>query len=392
MEKKEMKEETLLVHAGRHPDRFAGAVNTPVFRTSTVIARDMDEWDRKHAEQASVHEPELFYGRHGTPTSKLLQEAMAELEGGFRSLVYPSGVAACVTAIMAFAGAGDHVLVPDSVYGPVRRISGTMFKRFGIQVEFYEPAIGAGIEALIKPETKVVYVEAPGSMTFEMQDIPAIADVAHRHGAVVIADNTWATPLYFRSFEKGVDVSVHAATKYVTGHSDTMLGIATVNEACYERLKAATLDLGQAASPDDCYLAARGLRTLGVRLARQGESALTVAAWLRERPEVARIMCPALPGDPGHEIWRRDFLGTAALFAFTLRPEWAGKRRAFIDSLKLFALGGSWGGYESLVMPIDPPRTVTPFAEKGAGVRLHVGLENVDDLLADLKQAFAAIA
>jgi cystathionine beta-lyase len=387
-----MKDDTRIVHAGRHPENFQGAVNTPVYRTSTVISQNMDEWDRKHREQASTHEPDLFYGRHGTPTSKALQEAMAELEGGFKSFVYPSGVSACVTAILAFAGQGDHVLVPDSVYGPVRRISGTMFKRFGIEVEFYDPAIGTGIEARMRPQTRVVYTEAPGSMTFEMQDIPAIAAVAHRHGAVVVMDNTWATPLLYRAFDHGVDISVHAATKYVTGHSDAMLGVATTTEACYERLKAATLDLGQVASPDDCYLALRGLRTLGVRLKQQGGAAIRIAEWLETRPEVAQVMSPALPGDLGHAIWKRDFLGASGLFAFALKPEFAGSRRGFIDALKLFALGGSWGGYESLVMPIDPPRTVTQYAHPGAGVRLHVGLEDVDDLIADLDRAFAAVA
>ncbi|NGN43005.1 cystathionine beta-lyase [Mesorhizobium sp. CGMCC 1.15528] len=387
-----MKDDTRIVHAGRHPENFRGAVNTPVYRTSTVISQNMDEWDRKHREQASTYEPDLFYGRYGTPTSKALQEAMAELEGGFKAFVYPSGVSACVTAILAFAGQGDHVLVPDSVYGPVRRISGTMFKRFGIEVEFYDPGIGSGIEARMRPQTRVVYTEAPGSMTFEMQDIPAIAAVAHRHGAVVVMDNTWATPLLYRAFDHGVDVSVHAATKYVTGHSDAMLGVATTTEACYERLKAATLDLGQVASPDDCYLALRGLRTLGVRLRQQGGAAIRVAEWLETRPEVTQVMSPALPGDPGHAIWKRDFLGASGLFAFALKPEFAGSRRTFIDALKLFALGGSWGGYESLVMPIDPPRTVTQYAYPGAGVRLHVGLEDVDDLIADLDRAFATVA
>ncbi|MBS7706337.1 cystathionine beta-lyase [Chelatococcus asaccharovorans] len=386
-----MKNDTRIVHAGRHPEDFKGAVNVPVYRTSTVIARNMDEWDRKHREQASTNEPDLFYGRHGTPTSKALQQAMAELEGGFRSFVYPSGVSACVTAIMAFAGQGEHVLAPDSVYGPVRRISGTMFKRFGIETEFYDPRIGEDIEALVRPTTRVIYVEAPGSLTFEMQDIPAIAAVAHRHGAVVVMDNTWATPLLFRAFDHGVDVSVHAATKYVTGHSDTMLGVVTANEACYERLKAATLDLGQTASPDDCYLALRGLRTMGVRLARQGQAATELAAWLASRPEVERVMSPALPDDPGHAIWKRDFLGASGLFAFALKPDLAKFRREFIDALKLFALGGSWGGYESLVMPIDPPRTVTRYAYSNAGIRLHVGLEDPDDLKDDLAQAFGLI-
>lgn len=386
-----MQTETNVVHAGRHPEDFLGAVNTPVYRASTVLSSNMAEWEAKHRQQASVNEPELFYGRHGTPTSKSLQEAVAELEGGYKSFVYPSGVAACVTAILAFAGAGDHVLVPDSVYGPVRRIAGTMFKRFKIEVEFYDPAIAANIETLIRPQTRVVYVEAPGSMTFEMQDIPAIAAKAHAHQAVVIMDNTWASPLYFQPFTKGVDVSIQAATKYIVGHSDAMLGITTTTEACYERLKAATLDLGQVASPDDCYLALRGLRTMALRLERHGQNGLRLAQFIAKQPEVARVMHPALAGDPGHALWQRDFTGTCGLFAFSLQPSLKHLRTPFIEALRLFGLGGSWGGYESLVMPIDPPRTIRPEQHVGTGLRIHAGLENVDDLLDDLEQAFCVI-
>lgn len=386
-----MKPSTRVLHAGRHPERYDGAVNTPVVRTSTVIARDMTEWDRKHREQASLHEPALFYGRYGTPTSKALEEAMAELEGGHGAFVFPSGVAACTAAILAFVETGDHILVPDSVYGPVRRISGTLLKRFGVTVEFYDPVIGGDIERVMRPETRLVYTEAPGSLTFEMQDIPAIAEAAHRRGAIVLCDNTWATPLYFRSFSHGVDVSIHAATKYVTGHSDAMIGVVTTNEACYRALKSASQDLGQIASPDDCYLALRGLRTMAIRLERHGRSALAVATWLQSRPEVERVMYPGLPSDPGHALWQRDFLGASGLLSFTLTQEYAPFRSAFIDRLGLFALGGSWGGFESLVMPVDPIRTATDYVTPGAAVRLHVGLEDHEDLFADLEKAFSAL-
>lgn len=386
-----MKRETTLIHAGRHPENFLGAVNPPVYRTSTVLARDLAEWDEKHRQQATHDEPALFYGRHGNPTSRSLQEAVAEIEGGYKGFVYPSGVSACTSAILSCVAAGDHMLVPDSVYGPVRRISGTLLKRMNVEVEFYDPAIGAGIEALIRPNTSVVYVEAPGSLTFEMQDIPAISEVAHRHGAVVIMDNTWATPLYFRPFEKGVDISVHAATKYIVGHSDAMLGVATATREMYDRLKATTLDLGQIASPDDCYIGQRGLRTLHVRLERHWQNGLKLANWVKEQPEVTTVLHPALPDDPGHALWKRDFQGACGLFAFVMDEAQQSKRAAFIDALALFGLGGSWGGFESLVMPVMPPRTVTPWPHKGPCFRLHAGLENVDDLIADLDHAFQTI-
>ncbi|MDC9821289.1 cystathionine beta-lyase [Pectobacterium polonicum] len=386
-----MKPETKVIHAGRHPDDFLGAVNTPVYRTSTVICSSMAEWDSKQRQQTSFDEPELFYGRHGTPTTKSLQEAIAELEGGYKSFVYPSGVSACATAILAFTSADDHVLVPDSVYGPVRQIAGTLLKRFRINVEFYDPALGADIEKLFRPETRVVYTEAPGSMTFEMQDIPAIAEAAHRHGAIVVMDNTWASPLYFQPFTKGVDISVQAATKYIVGHSDVMMGIVTATEATYQRLKATTHELGLLASPDDCYLAQRGLRTLHVRLERHYQTGLRLAEFIARQPEVARVIHPALPDDPGHALWKRDFTGASGLFAFALHSALSHKRTAFVEALTLFGIGGSWGGYESLILPLNPVRSVHPDTHPGTLLRIHAGLESVDDLLADLERAFALI-
>jgi cystathionine beta-lyase len=386
-----MKHETQLVHAGRHPERFHGAVNPPVYRTSTVLARDVEDWQEKHRQQATDDEPILFYGRHGTPTSRALQEAVATIEGGYKGFVYPSGVSACATAILSSVSAGEHMLVPDSVYGPVRRISGTLLKRLGIEVEFYDPRIGVAIETMFRPTTRAVYVEAPGSLTFEMQDIPAIAAAAHRHDVIVIMDNTWATPLYFKPFEKGVDLSIHAATKYIVGHSDAMLGIVTATKATYRQLKNTTLDLGQIASPDDCYLGQRGIRTLHVRLERHWKNGLALAEWLKGRPEVTAVLHPALPDDPGHALWKRDFLGASGLFSFVLDEKFVGRDAAFIDALTLFGLGGSWGGFESLVMPVSPPRTVVSWPHKGPCLRLHAGLENVSDLIDDLDRAFTAI-
>lgn len=386
-----MKPDTALVHAGRHPERFQGCVNPPVYRTSTVLASSLAEWDAKQAQAATEDEPELFYGRYGTPTTRSLVEAVAELEGGYRSFAYPSGIAACTTAILACVTAGDHMLVPDSVYGPIRRIAGTLLKRMQVEVEFYDPAIGADIDALIRPNTSVVYVEAPGSLTFEMQDIPAIAAAAHRHGAVVIMDNTWGTPLYFKPFAHGVDISVQAATKYIVGHSDALLGVATATRELYGRLKATTGDLGQIASPDDCYVGQRGLRTMHVRLERHWASGVTVAEWLKQQPEVVQVMHPALPDDPGHALWKRDFTGACGLFAFVLDEAQQQKRDAFVSALNLFGLGGSWGGYESLIMPVQPPRTATVWPHKGPCFRLHAGLEHIDDQIADLDRAFQAI-
>ncbi|ATA26203.1 cystathionine beta-lyase [Brenneria goodwinii] len=386
-----MKTETKVIHAGRHPEDFLGTVNTPVYRTSTVICDSMAEWESKQRQQTTFDEPELFYGRHGTPTSKTLQDAIAALEGGYKSFVYPSGVSACATAILAFASADDHVLVPDNVYGPVRQIAGSILKRFRINVEFYDPALGADIEKLFRPETRVVYTESPGSMTFEMQDIPAIAAVAHRHDAVVVMDNTWASPLYFQPFTKGVDISVQAATKYIVGHSDVMMGMITATQATYQRLKETTHELGLLASPDDCYLAQRGLRTLHVRLERHWKTGIRLAEFLARQPEVARVMHPVLPGDPGHALWKRDFTGASGLFAFEFRPELSAKRTAFVEALTLFCIGGSWGGYESLILPLNPVRSLHSDVHSGTLVRIHAGLESVDDLLADLEQAFVLI-
>jgi cystathionine beta-lyase len=291
---------------------------------------------------------------------------------------------------MAYVKAGDHVLISDSAYGPMRRVGWRLLARFGVEVQFYDPLTGAGIAALLRPNTTAVVVEAPGSLTFEMQDIPAIAEAAHRQGATVIMDNTWATPLYFKAIAHGVDVSIQSATKYIVGHSDAMLGVVTTTREAWPRLRQTHADLGQTAGPDDVYLAQRGLRTLAVRLKQHGQSALALAEWLRKRPEVECVLCPALPGDPGHALWRRDFLGTSGLFSVVMKPVDAAAFTAFVDGLELFGIGASWGGYESLIMPFNPApiRKVTRWPHAGPAFRLHVGLEHIDDLIADLAAGF----
>ncbi len=384
-----MKDDTKVVHAGRHPEQFQGAVNPPVYHVSTVLSPNLADWEQKKNDYAAER-PGMYYGRHGTPTIAAFEEAITELEGGFRSMVYPSGLAACACAILSYVKAGDHVLISDSAYGPTRRVGARLLKRFGIEAQFYDPLLGEGMAALLRPNTSVVVVEAPGSLTFEMQDIPAIAAAAHARGAVVVMDNTWATPLYFKAFAHGVDVSVQAATKYVVGHSDAMLGTVTVTKAAWPKLKETHVDLGQTAGPDDLYLAQRGLRTLATRLSRHGQSGLALAEWIARQPEVERVLHPALPSDPGYAIWKRDFLGASGLFGVVLKPVRREAYAAFIDGLALFGIGASWGGYESLVMPFDPRevRSVTQWPYPGPCFRIHAGLEAIEDLVADLEAGF----
>jgi len=329
----------------------------------------------------------------GTATTRALEDALAELEGGFRSIVYPSGLAACVVPILAYVAAGDHVLVTDSVYGPTRRFADNLLARLGVEATYYDPLVGRGIEALMRPNTRVVFVESPGSLTFEVQDVPAIAEVAHRHKAVVIMDNTWGTPLHFRAFDHGVDISVQAATKYVGGHSDIILGTATATEQAWPALMRTTYGLGQCAAPDDIYLAQRGLRTMHVRLKRHWETGLALAEWIGKQPEVERVLHPALPGDPGHALWKRDFRGACGLFGVVLKPIGRPALEAFFDGFELFGIGASWGGYESLIVPIDLAgfRTATRWPYAGPSVRLHAGLEAPEDLIADLDAAFARL-
>jgi len=384
-----MKDETLIVRAGRHPQENHGAVNPPVYHASTILAESLAEYEQKSRERVA-DKPGAYYGRFGTPTTLALEEAVAALEGGYRSLVYPSGLAACSGALLSYLSAGDHLLMTDSVYGPTRFLAQGLLRRFGVTTTFYDPLIGKGIEALIQPSTKVIYLESPGSLTFEVQDVPAIAEAARRRGVLSVIDNTWGTPFYFKPFAHGVDVSVQAATKYIVGHSDAMMGIVTATQEAWPRLRATTHELGQSAGPDDVYLAQRGLRTLAVRLKQHWESGVRLAEWVARQPEVQRVLHPALPGDPGHALWTRDFRGACGLFGIVLKPVKHEAFAAMIDGLELYGIGASWGGYESLVVPFAPAklRTATQWPDPGPCFRIHAGLEHIDDLIADLDAGF----
>jgi len=382
------KSETRLVNAGRDPQAYHGFVNPPVYHASTVLYPT--------AEDQVAHRARYQYGRRGTPTSEALESALTEIEGeGCAGVaLLPSGLAAISTALLAVAGSGDHILITDSVYRPTRTFCDGVLKRMGVETSYYDPLIGADIAKLFKPNTRAVFVEAPGSQSFEMQDIPAIAKLAHAKGALVLMDNTWATPLYFRAFEKGVDLSIQAGTKYIGGHSDIMFGCVSANAATLPALKNTVYTMGLCVGPDDIYLALRGLRTMGVRLARHFESGLRVARWLEQRPEVQRVLHPALESDPGHKIWKRDFSGACGLFSIVLKPTSEKSVYAFMNEFALFGMGYSWGGFESLVILFDCAeyRTATAWAPGGPTLRFHIGLEDPDDLIADLERGFAAMA
>jgi len=384
-----MKKDTILAHAGRNPGQHQGMVNTPVFRTSTVLHPDLESYEAPRDEDYQA----ISYGRHGTPTTRALEEAVAKLEGGYRAVALSSGQAAIVAALCAYVKNGDHLLMVDTAYGPARNFCNARLKPGGVEVEYYDPSIGAGIGQLIRPNTRAVFCESPGSLTFEMQDIPAIAAAAHAKGVPVLADSTWGTPYFFRSFERGVDVSIHAATKYICGHSDVMMGIIVTNEKHWRTVRKSVADHAYGVSPDDCYLALRGLRTLGVRLRHQMQSALKVAAWLKSRPEVKQVLYPALEGDAGHAIWKRDFSGAAALFSFVLAGAGGRQAAALVNALKLFGIGSSWGGYESLavVAHAERYRSATKWSPGGETIRLHVGLEDPDDLIDDLERGILAM-
>ena len=385
-----MREETTVVHSGLHPERHHGAVNPPVFHASTILSETVAEF-RRRRQNWILEQPGTYYGRFGTPTIEALQEAIAALEEGYRSVVYPSGLAACAGALLAFLSAGDHLLMSDTVYGPTRNFANGFLKRFGVSTTFFDPLAGHSIESLIRPETRAIYLESPGSLTFEVQDVPAIAEAARRRGITVIADNTWGTPLYFKPFAHGVDVSVQAATKYIVGHSDAMLGAITCTKEAWPKLRRSTHELGQTAGPDDVYLGQRGLRTLAVRLKQHWKAGVALAEWIARQPEVERVLHPALPGDPGHAIWKRDFTGACGLFGVVLKEGITERALcAMIDGLELYGIGSSWGGFESLIVPFDPreTRTATQWPHKGPCFRIHAGLENEEDLIADLEAGF----
>lgn len=383
-----MKDDTLIGHVGNDPTANHGIVNPPVYHASTVLfptLAALEQSVRHLNEPGRVH-----YGRYGTPTTFALERAVAELEGADQAIALPSGLAAITATLIAFLSAGDHLLMVDTVYGPVRKFCDNHLARLGIETSYYDPLTGAGIADLMRPNTRVVYVESPGSLTFEVQDVPAIAEVAHAAGAKVVMDNTWATPLFCKPFRLGVDVSLHAATKYIVGHSDAMLGLIVTSNELFPTLKPTVHAFGHAAAPDDCYLALRGLRTLSVRLQRHQSTALELARWLQQRPEVARVMHPGLPDDPGHPLWRRDFMGASGLFGVVLQPVPRYALAAMVDGMKLFGMGFSWGGYESLILPVRPQtvRSAKPWTTAGPVLRIHAGLEDPDDLIADLEAGF----
>jgi cystathionine beta-lyase len=380
--------DTRVVTAGRDPASYHGFVNPPVYHASTVLYPS--------AEDYVAHRARYRYGRRGTPTTEALELALQELDGPQCTGValLPSGLAAISAALLAVIQAGDHLLVTDNAYGPTRNFCNQILSRLGVTVTYYDPLVGAAISGLMQENTRAVFLESPGSLSFEMQDVAAIAAAAHAKGALVLMDNTWASPLYFRALDHGVDLSIQAGTKYIGGHSDVMLGTVSANGATAARLKTTVGSSGWCVGPDDVYLGLRGLRTLAVRLDRHWRSGLAVARWLEQRPEVLHLLHPAMESHPGHALWKRDFTGASGLFSVVLKPVPQKAVYAFLDALELFGIGASWGGYESLAVPFDctAVRSATRWQPGGPTVRFHIGLEAVEDLIADLERGFAALA
>lgn len=376
---------TRLAHCGPNPRDYFGFVNPPVVHASTVLFPDagtMAKRDQKYT-----------YGTRATPTMDALSSAIDDLEGSAGTIIVPSGLAAVTVPLLAFVAAGDHILIVDSVYRPTRHFADTMLKRMGVETEYYDPSIGAGISRLMRKNTKVVFTESPASNTFEMQDIPAIAKAAHAGGAIVMMDNTWATPLFFRPLDFGVDISIHAATKYPAGHSDVLMGTVSANAATWDRLYDAFTTLGVPSGPDDIYQILRGLRTMGVRLERHQASALEIATWLENKPGVARVLHPALPSFPGHELWKRDYSGSSGIFSIVLDGGGDKQAHAFLDALEIFGLGYSWGGYECLAVHVSlDDRVIAKGPYAGPIIRLQIGLEDVADIKADIEKGLKAAA
>ena len=383
---------TRLGHVGRDPAAHGGTVNTPVYRASTFVWPDTASLDVQRELAKDPAYRGIMYGRLGNPTTVAFEDAVAELEGGFRGLIMPSGLAAIVGAVLSVAKSGDHILVTDNVYPSARNVFLNTLTRYGIATTFFDPLDVDNLALHIGKNTRLVYLEAPGSDTFEVQDVPRIAEVAHAHGALVLFDNTWATPYFFKPFEHGVDISLHAATKYLVGHSDAMLGLIVTTRDIYPDVRSTVRGLGYIAGPDDAYLALRGLRTLGVRLDRHERSAIEVAEWLSRQQAVLGVRHPAFEHHPGHAAWKRDFTGSSGLFSFELPATSPQVLNTFLDHLQLFSMGASWGGYESLVKLPHATRTFQPLDPKRQIIRLHVGLESVADLIGDLDHALGAFA
>ena len=383
-----MKKETQIVSLGRDKKWSKGVVNPPVFRASTMLFETMEEMRFATKNRGNG---EMFYGRRGGPTHFAFQAAIAELEGGVGTALYPSGSAAISGALLSFLKAGDHLLMVDNAYEPSRALCDNLLAGYGIETTYYDPLIGAGIKDLIRENTKVLFLESPGSVTMEIQDVPTLSRIAHENDMIVMLDNTWASPINSRPFEMGVDISIQAATKYIVGHSDVMMGTATANEKYWEQLREHSYLMGYCTSPDDVYLASRGLRTLGVRMAQHEKNALKIANWLSTRPEVDHLRHPAFESCPGHEFFKRDFSASNGLFSFVLKEGNLKSVTALVENMHHFKMGFSWGGYESLILGvfgIDKIRTATTWDSKKPLIRLHIGLENVDDLIADLEAGF----
>ena len=380
--------DTRLIHAGRAPEKYAGAVNIPPFRASTILFPTLEALESYDPGLRTVR-----YGRTGNPSSHAFESAMTALEGGHDAVSYASGLQAITSALLAFLKAGDHLLMVDTTYGPTRTFCDGILARNGVVTEYFAPTIGADITSLIRPETAVIFMETPGSQTFELQDVPAIATAARQAGIVTMIDNTWAAGVLFKPLAHGVDISIQSATKYVGGHADASLGVAVAaTQAHWLRLKKTAIELGATASPDELFLGLRGLRTLTTRLPRHQETGLALARWLQQQPEVTLLRHPALPGCPGHELWQRDFTGACGLFAFEIRKVPHAALAAMVDGMRHFGMGYSWGGFESLILPCDPTRIRTAMPWQGDQlIRIHAGLEDPADLLADLDAAFTRL-
>ncbi|HEU5048572.1 MAG TPA: cystathionine beta-lyase [Rickettsiales bacterium] len=382
-----MKKETLVTTIGRNPEAHEGVVNPPVYRASTILFPTVADYEE--SERSNGVQP-LVYARSGTPATRALEEALAQLDEADHAIVTSSGQSAILVAITAFLSSGDHLLVTDNVYGSMRKMCKQEISRFGIEITFFDPLV-EDIRPLLRPNTKMVYCEAPGSQTFEVQDIPAIVKAAHAHGAIVVADNTWATPLFNNMSRHGVDISIQSCTKYISGHSDLVMGLITCSKQYFPALRRAYRNYGACPGSEEIYLAQRGLRTLATRLKQHQETGLKLAQWFKQRPETVRVLHPALPECPGHEIWKRDFTGASGLFGVLLKPYPHEALARMLDHMKLFGMGFSWGGYESLMIPFKPERTVTQWKHDGICLRVHAGLEAPEDLIADLEAGFARL-
>jgi len=387
-----MNDDTLLITAGRSPEDNHGIVNPPVYHASTVLFPTVAELERSQKER--LQNDSVFYGRYGTPTTFSFQNAVAKLDGGHRTIALPSGKNAILVSLMAFLKSGDHLLMVDSVYGPTRSLCDGLLARYGVTTTYYDPLIGSDISELVRPKTKVIFTESPGSQTFEVQDIQAISEVAHKNNCLLLLDNTWATSLFFKPFEHGVDVSIQAATKYIVGHSDAMLGVITGTQETFSALQESALDMGAPPGPDDVYLGQRGLRTLRVRLDRHMSTGLGLAEWLEHQDMVSKVLHPGLPNGPGNQTWQRDFTGASGLFGVVLKPTSKSAVAEMLDQMELFKMGYSWGGYESLIVPTNPSnqRTATKWDASYPTLRIHAGLEDPEDLRQDLSQGLQRLA